>query len=74
MDKHILAKILLYDCQFVYDTGANFLTKMYKFKQPVNISRFNIELINQFGKLIQMGNVDFSLTLELGQLYNNRTY
>lgn len=74
IDKSILAKILLYDSQFVFDTGSNFLTKMYKFKQPINISRFDIELINQFGKTIQMGSVDFSMTLELGQLYNNRNY
>ncbi len=73
-DKSLLAKILLYDGQFVFDTGSNFLTKMYKFKQPVNISNLEIELINQFGKTIDMGNVEFSMTLELGQLYNNKSF
>ena len=28
--------------QFIVDNGANFLTKTYKFKQPVNLSKFDI--------------------------------
>ena len=70
----LLAKIILYDQQFINDTGANLLTKSYQFKQPVNISKFDIELINKFGETIDMQTINFSLTLELGQIYNSTQY
>jgi hypothetical protein len=73
-DKNLLAKIILYDQQFIIDNGANFLTKTYKFKQPVNLSKFDIELINQFGNTIDMNYIDFSMTLEVGQIYDFGDY
>ena len=73
-DKNLLAKIILYDQQFIIDNGANFLTKTYKFKQPVNLSKFDIELINQFGNTIDMNYIDFSMTLEVGQIYDSGDY
>jgi len=73
-EKSLLAKIILYDQQFVIDNGANFLTKTYKFKQPVNLSKFDIELVNQYGNTIDMNHIDFSLTLEVGQIYDSNEY
>ena len=58
----------------VIDNGANFLTKTYKFKQPVNLSKFDIELVNQFGKTVDMNYIDFSMTLEVGQIYDSGDY
>lgn len=73
-DKNLLAKIILYDQQFIVDNGANFLTKTYKFKQPVNLSKFDIELVNQYGKTVDMNYIDFSMTLEVGQIYDSGDY
>jgi len=73
-EKNLLAKIILYDQQFIIDNGANFLTKTYKFKQPVNLSKFDIELIDQFGNTIDMNYIDFSMTLEVGQIYDSGDY
>jgi hypothetical protein len=73
-EKNLLAKIILYDQQFIVDNGANFLTKTYKFKQPVNLSKFDIELVNQFGKTVDMNYIDFSMTLEVGQIYDSGEY
>jgi hypothetical protein len=73
-EKSLLAKIILYDQQFVIDNGANLLTKLYKFKQPKNISKFEIELINSQGQTINMNFINFSLTLECGQIYNGKDY
>jgi len=73
-EKSLLAKIILYDQQFVIDNGANFLTKLYKFKQPKNISKFEIELINSLGQTINMNFINFSLTLECGQIYDEKEY
>ena len=72
--QNLLAKIILYDQQFVIDNGANFLTKIYKFKQPVNISKFDVELINSLGNTINMNLINFSMTLECGQIYNGNEY
>ena len=70
----LLAKIILYDQQFVIDNGANFLTKEYIFRQPVNISKFDIELISYDGNIIDTNLVDYSLTLELLQIYDNNKF
>ena len=70
----ILAKLLLYDTQFIIETGANFITKSYNFKQPVTINKFDIELINKRGETVDMSMIDFSMTLELGQIYDKNQY
>ena len=70
-DKRLLAKIIMFDAQYIVDNGSNFLTKMYKFKQPVNISKLEIELISPLGYTIDMNDIDFSFTLELGQIYDS---
>lgn len=72
--KSLLAKIILYDQQFVIDNGANFLTKEYIFKQPTTITKFEIELINILGNTIDMNLIDFSFTLELKQIYDSTKY
>jgi hypothetical protein len=74
MPNTILAKIILYDQQFVIDNGANLLTKTYKFRQPINLSKLDIELVNMLGFTIDMNLIDFSFTLECGQIYDNNDY
>lgn len=71
-EKSLLSKLIVYDSQFVIDNGSNFLTKMYKFRQPTNISRLDIELIFPFGQTVDMNHIDYSLTLEFGQIYDNQ--
>jgi hypothetical protein len=73
-EKTLLAKIILNDSQFVIDNGANFLTKTYIFKQLINLSKLEIELINHYGQTIDMNYIDFSMTLEVGQIYDSNDY
>jgi hypothetical protein len=73
-EKSLLAKIILSDAQFVIDNGSNFLTKTYIFKQLINLSKFEIELINQYGQTVDMNYIDFSITLEVGQIYDSNDY
>ena len=72
--KNLLAKVILFDSQFVFDNGANFLTKSYEFKQPVNINKLEIELILPSGFTVDLNLIDYSLTLELGQIYDSRQF
>ena len=73
-DKRLLAKIIMFDAQYIVDNGSNFLTKLYKFKQPINISKLDIELISPIGYTIDMNDIDFSFTLELGQIYDSNLF
>jgi hypothetical protein len=70
----LLAKVILYDQQFIIDTGANFLTKEYVFKQPINISKLEIELVNALGQTINMNLINYSLTLEFGRIYDSNQF
>jgi hypothetical protein len=72
--KNLLAKVILFDNQFVFDNGANFLTKNYEFKQPVNINKLEIELILPSGFTVDLNLMDYSLTLEFGQIYDSRQF
>jgi len=72
--KNLLAKVVLFDSQFVFDNGANFLTKNYEFKQPVNINKLEIELILPSGFTVDLNLIDYSLTLEFGQIYDSRQF
>ena len=70
----LLAKVILYEEQFVVDTGANFLTKSYLFKQPTTLNKLEIELVDKRGKTVDMNLINFSFTLELGQIYDKNQY
>lgn len=77
-DKSLLAKIIITNNsqpsidKFIND--LNFLTKTYIFKQLINLSKFEIELINQYGQTIDMNYINFSMTIEVGQIYDSNDY
>ena len=48
----------------VYTTYCNAL-ETYIFEKPVNISKFRIKFFDKFGKKINFGGSNYSLTLEL---------
>ena len=74
IQKKLLAKIILYDQQFVIDNSANFLTKEYIFRDPINISKIDFELISASGNTVDTNQLDLSFTLEITQIYNSINY
>ena len=52
----------------------NFITKKHIFRQPTNISKLDIELIEPTGNVIESNLVDYSFTLELGVIYDRELY
>jgi hypothetical protein len=60
------AKILLYGAKgtIIFDTCANFITKIVNLRQPENIAKLHITLHEPNGDIIQLLNFDYSLTLE----------
>ena len=72
-DKNIFAKVIINKnkAEQVFDDGSNFLTKSYIFRQPIDMDRFNIALSDPYGNIIDMVHMDYSLTLEVGIVYDS---
>jgi len=50
--------------------NIDFINSEYKFKQPINIQKIDIELVNYLGNNINI-NQDYSFTLEITSIYNS---
>ncbi len=48
-----------------FDNGADFIEKKRDYFGPVNIQRLKIQLLDQYGEVIDFNNMDFSFSLEL---------
>ena len=72
---NVLAKIILNKNKgsVVFDNAANFLTKEYIFRDPVNIFSLNIELIDSKGRCIDMLHQNFSMTFEI-TVFTHKNY
>lgn len=70
--KNIFAKIIINTnkAEHVFDNGSNFLTKSFIFRQPIDLDKFNIELTDPKGNIVEMVHMDFSMTLEVGVIYD----
>lgn len=69
---NILGKIPLNRQRFQLITSststANFLKREYF--GPVNIDRMRIQLLDDYGRVVDLNNVDYSFTLEIEQIYD----
>jgi len=70
-DTDILAKIPLTNgkLSLVINDNNNPLTKTRIYNGPVNINKFQIQILDKFGEIVDLNNMDFSFTLELELLY-----
>jgi len=64
---NILAMIPLTSDSFsvCFDSGADFIEKKREYFGPVNIQRLKVQLLNQFGEVVDLNNMDFSFSLEM---------
>jgi hypothetical protein len=67
LDSNILAVIPITTPYFTstFDNNANFIYKSRKYTGPVNISKINIQLINEFGEQVNLHNSDFVFCLQV---------
>ena len=74
--ERVLAKIILtsYKQDFIFDNFSNYINKTCKFRQPENINKLEIELLDSNGHRFINGNLDYSLTLEIGEIYDEQLY
>ena len=76
MRNDVLAKIYLVDGKFAInfdttsDDNSNF-SKTREYFGPITFKKLDIQLLDQYGKQINLNNMDFSFSLEIKQKYNN---
>ena len=70
------AKLVLRDSyyQIQFDDGSNLMRKEYTFMAPVSIPFFQVSLLDPWGKLVNMLDADWSLTLEVTEVVSSKTY
>ena len=51
----------------------DFINKEYRFRQPTNIQRLNIELVDYLGNVIDLNGFDWSFTLEFKEVLNTES-
>jgi len=71
MEKNIIAKIPMINgkLSLIIDDNTCPLTKTRKYNGPVNIRNLFIKILDQYGEIIDLNNMDYSFTLELELLY-----
>ena len=73
MEEGILAKIPMINgkLSLIIDDNNNPLTKTRKYNGPVTIKKLHIKVLDKFGSIIDLNNMDFSFTIELELLYES---
>jgi hypothetical protein len=73
LNEEVIAKIPMINgkLSLIVNDNNNNLSKIRRYNGPVNISRLQIKILDRFGCVIDLNNMDFSMTLELEILYEN---
>jgi hypothetical protein len=73
LNEDIIAKIPMVNgkLSLIVSDDNNPLAKIRRYTGPVNISKLHIKILDKFGTIIDLNNMDFSLTFELEILYES---
>jgi hypothetical protein len=71
LSKNILARIPLREGKNIvaFDDGSDFIMKTRKYFGPVNMENLKISLLDEYGSVLKINQIDFSFSLELEILY-----
>jgi hypothetical protein len=72
LNKNILARISIYSDRFSVfsENNLNLVTYPRQYYGPVNILNMNIQLLDEFGRIINLNNMDFSFCLTFQSVYD----
>ncbi len=72
LEKNILAKIPLDVDMYniLYDNNTTLISKKRDYFGPIDISKFSIKLLDQYGDAVDLNEADYSFTLELEIAYD----
>lgn len=73
LSEDVIAKIPMVNgkLSLVVNDNNNSLSKIRRYNGPVNLSKLQFKLLDHFGNIIDLNNMDFSMTIELQILYEN---
>ena len=72
LNKNILARISLQSGTFdiLMQNNLNLVTTAREYFGPVNINNFNVQLLDAYGRIVDLNNMDFSFCLTLTRVYD----
>ena len=70
------AKLVLRDNAYVlqFVDSGDWIRKEYTFLSPVNVSSLRVRLVDPYGEVVDMREMDWSMTFELYEVVNSRTF
>jgi hypothetical protein len=71
LNENVIAKALLKKNSLIFLNNENLFTQVREYNGPVNISKLHIKLLNKFGNLIDLNNMDIGLTIQFETLYES---
>ena len=73
LNEDVIAKIPMVNgkLSLIVNDNNSPLSKIRLYNGPVNLSRLQIKVLDHFGSIIDLNNMDFSMTLELQLLYES---
>jgi len=73
LSEDVIAKIPMKNgkLSLILNDNNNPLAKLRRYNGPVNLAKLQIKLFDLFGDILDLNNMDFSLTLEVQVLYEN---
>jgi hypothetical protein len=73
LNEDVIAKIPMTNgkLSLVINDDKSPLSKIRLYNGPVNLSKIQIKILDRFGSVIDLNNMDYSLTLELQLLYES---
>lgn len=71
-----LAKVVLRNGAYVvnYDDMGNMLRKENTFRSPTSITQLRVSLVDAYGRLVEMGDTDWSMTFEMMEVVSSCQY
>ena len=58
----------------VYDDGSSFITKEYRYQQPVDFFMVHPQIVDTYGNTVDLNGKNYSFTLELEEITNVTAY
>jgi hypothetical protein len=73
LNENVIAKLVYQNNNYSYIliNDNNPLTQVREYNGPVNISKLNIKLLDKFGRIINLNNMDIGLTIQYNTLYES---
>lgn len=73
LNEDVIAKIPMVNgkLSLIINDNNNNLAKIRRYNGPINLSKLQIKILDHFGSIIDLNNMDFSMTIELQILYEN---